>query len=129
MPQLPTVPEPVPSAAFAEPTSVTESVSPEHAVGIPATFTCVTFPLLSTLRVAAREEVHFATPAFPAERLVEPTARVAAAAQAVNTAAAVSPNASALERCFTSCPPLCDAGRPPPGAPLALSAGTESGES
>jgi hypothetical protein len=102
VPQLPTVPEPLPRAAFPEPTRVTESVSPEHAVGIPATFTCVTFPLLSTLRVAEREDVHAVTLALPAEREVEPIASVAAAAHAVNVAATASANPTVLERCFIS---------------------------
>ncbi len=103
VPQLPTAAEPLPSAAFAELTSVTESVSPEHAVGIPPTFTCVTFPELSTFRVALSEDTpHDVTAAFPAERLVEPRARVAAAAHAANVAATVTANPSVLERVFMS---------------------------
>jgi hypothetical protein len=101
--QEPMVAVPLPSEAFAELTSATESVSPEHAVGIPPTFTCVTFPELLTFRVAVSEETpHDVTAAFPADRLVEPIARVAAAAHAANVAATVTANPSVLERVFMS---------------------------
>jgi hypothetical protein len=96
--QLPTAAELLPRGAFPEPTSVTESVSPEHATGIPATFTCVTVPALFTLRVAAREEVHAVTLWLPAERLEWPRASVAAAAQAANVATTAIPNPSAFDR-------------------------------
>ena len=76
---------------------MTESVSPEHAAGIPLTFTCVTFPELSTVRVALSDETpQEVTAAFPAERAFEPRARLAAAPQAANVAA----TASAVPRIF-----------------------------
>jgi hypothetical protein len=119
VPQLPTTAEPLPREAFAELTSVTESVSPEHAVGIPLAFTCVTFPELSTFRVALSEDApHDVTVALPADSFVEPSVRVAAAAHAANVAATVTANPSVLESVFMSgfssvCRGL---GHPPPGA-------------
>src|SRR3954452_13078335 len=87
------------------PTSVTESVSPAHAAAIPLTFTCVTFPALSTSRVAVSDVMpHEVTAALPAEGLVDPRARVAAAANAVKTAVTRSAKPSVLERAFMSIP-------------------------
>src|SRR3954466_1774320 len=93
----------VASAAPALPTSVTESVSPAHAAGIPLTVTCVTFPALSTSRAAVSAGVpHAVTVALPAERLVDPRARDAAAANAAKVALSASRSPSVLERAFMS---------------------------
>jgi hypothetical protein len=56
---------------------------------------------LSTFRVALSDETpQEVTLAFPAERLVEPSASVAAAAHAVKVAAIARPNPNVLVRRF-----------------------------
>jgi hypothetical protein len=121
--QLPIVALPPPSAAFEAPVSVTESVSPVHAVGRPPTFTCVTFPELSTLRVAVTEErPQEETVWLPADNFAELMARVAAAAHVANVAATVSPNAIVLVKRFISvllslCLGFCKTKAPPQGRP------------
>src|SRR5207237_9004514 len=71
------------------------------------TSTCVTFPELSTFRVAVSDEApHEETEAFPAESFCEPRARVAAAPQAANVAATASAVPSAFARSFISVCPL-----------------------
>ena len=89
---VPTVVDAAPRLVCEPFSSVTASVSPEHACGTLRTLTWVTLPLLSTLRVAVREdEVQRPTAALPAESCLEPIPRVAAAAKpAVSTVIAVA---------------------------------------
>jgi hypothetical protein len=67
---------------------------------MPPTFTCITFPAFETVRVALSEvsPPQAVTAALPADRDFEPSARLAAAPQAAETAA----TASASPRMFAS---------------------------
>jgi hypothetical protein len=65
--------------------------------------TCVTFPALSTFRVALSDATpHEVTEAFPAERRFELNAREAADAQAANVAATASAVPKIFARSFIS---------------------------
>jgi hypothetical protein len=91
----------LPSDAPPEPTSVTESVAPAQALGTEGIDTCVTFPELSTVRVALSDETpHELTEALPEDRGLEASASVAAAPQAASVAAAAKAVPSAFDRSF-----------------------------
>src|SRR5579884_2872778 len=100
-----------PSEAPPEPTSVSESVAPAQALGTDGIETCVTFPALSTLRVALSEETpHEPTAALPAARGFEARASVAAAPHAAHAAASIRVLPSAFARSFISNQSLSDRG-------------------
>src|SRR4051794_2276404 len=89
--------EPEPSETLPPFTRLTVSVSPAHAAGTLLTSTCVTLPLLSTLRVELSDATpQVVTAVLPEESDCEPTARVAAAPQAAKAAAAASAVPSAF---------------------------------
>src|SRR5258708_31496919 len=93
----------LPSAVLPAPTSVTESVSPAQAAGTDETSSCVTFPALSTLRVALSDATpQEVTEAFPAERRFERNARQAAAPVAANVAATARAVPKLFARSFIS---------------------------
>src|SRR3954452_16132019 len=84
-----------PSAAPPASARVSQSVSPAQAAGTPETTTEVMFPLLSTERIELSELTpHEVTGALPAESVLEPSARVAAAPHAAKTAATARVNPS-----------------------------------
>src|SRR4051794_1610123 len=118
--------EPLPSETLAAPTNVIWIVSPAHAAGRLATSTRVTFPELSTLRVAVSDEMpHEETVALPAARLDEASASVAAAAHPANAAATTKAKPMVLVRNLIS-GFLLRTGAPPQVPPFAFgSAGTE----
>ncbi len=107
-PERSTVPPPAGTVALAlpsnvppEPTSDTASVAPAHALGTAGTETCVTFPELSTVRVALSDETpHELTEVLPEERGLEASASVAAAPHAASVAAAARAEPSAFARSF-----------------------------